>query len=373
MTETPYLAVNIARLDSNLQRMADWAAGRGLTMRPHAKTHKCAQLAARQISCGAAGLTVATIGEAEAFVDALPGRDENGGITELFIAYPLWLTEEKAARLRRLAERVSVRVGIDSAVGAARWGELLGSKVVIEAVVEVDSGHHRTGVAPNRAGDIAVAAAAAGLEVVGVFTFPGHGYGPGMARSDAAAQESRALATAAESLRARGFDPKVRSGGSTPTAAFADADILTEVRPGVYPFNDAQQLELGSCDVSEVALYAVATVIHRTDRRIVVDAGSKILGADCPPWAPGFGLCDPADLADPLGAGGLVPVVTLSEHHAVIDLPDDIPAERLPEPGTVVRVIPNHVCTAVNLVDELVAVDADGAMTAWPVVARGRN
>lgn len=93
--DTPYLLVDDDVVRSNVQRLADRAAELGLQVRPHAKTHKCAQVADLQLASGATGLSVATIGEAEAFAAA--------GVTDLFIAYPLWLTEPKAARLRTLA------------------------------------------------------------------------------------------------------------------------------------------------------------------------------------------------------------------------------------------------------------------------------
>ncbi|OBA68495.1 alanine racemase [Gordonia sp. 852002-10350_SCH5691597] len=354
MTDTPYLAVDLARLDRNLQAVAELARNAHVDLRPHAKTHKTAELARRQIDSGAVGLTVATIGEAEAFAAA--------GFGDLFIAYPLWVTAHKGARLRALADRVSLRLAVDSVEGAVRLAaELSGAEVL----VEVDSGQHRTGVAPESAGEVAAAAQSAGLKVVGVFTFPGHGYGPGHARRDAAAQEIAALSSAAEQLRDRGIEPRVRSGGSTPTIEFADSGVLTEIRPGVYPFYDAQQVELGVCGFDDVALTAVSTVVRRDGRRVVLDAGSKIIGADRPAWASGHGriLDEPA-----------ARIVALSEHHAVVEYPD----EYVPSLGSTVRVVPNHVCTAVNLVDELVVgggagEGGEGEVATWRVVARGAN
>lgn len=350
--DTPYLLVDDAVLRTNVERLADWAAEHGLQVRPHAKTHKCAEVARRQLGCGAAGLSVATIGEAEAFAEA--------GFDDLFIAYPLWLSDEKAVRLSALARRARLRVGVDSAAGARQLAAGLDG-APISVLVEVDSGMHRTGVAPEQAGDVARAAREAGLDVLGVFTFPGHGYGPGSAREDAARQEAEALADAAESLRRSGIEPVVVSGGSTPTVDFADPGVLTELRPGVYPFYDAQQLELGSCGWEQVALVAVSTVVSvSSTQRAVLDAGSKVLGADRPAWATGYGRL--ADYPD-------ARIVSLSEHHAVVEFgPDDA----LPELGTQVRVIPNHVCNAVNLADELVAQTSHGRQT-WPLIARGAN
>ena len=189
--------------------------------------------------------------------------------------------------------------------------------------------------------------------------------------TDAARQEAVALAAAADSLRRTGIEPTVISGGSTPTIAFADAGVLTEIRPGVYPFNDAQQLELGSCTWDDIALVAVATVIRASSspgegRRLVLDAGSKTLGADRPAWATGFGrLLDHPDAR----------IVALSEHHAVVEFPTvELPtgAKDVPALGDRVRVVPNHVCSAVNLADELLAETA-GGVEHWPIIARGAN
>ncbi|SLI37657.1 D-threonine aldolase [Mycobacteroides abscessus subsp. massiliense] len=223
--DTPFLAVDLAVMDRNIERLAGRLRGTGVQLRPHAKSHKCIEIAQRQIDSGAIGLTVATIGEAEVFAEA--------GFTDLFIAYPLWVTPHKAHRLRQVATRAALRVAVDSAAGAHQLAEHLGD-LPITVVIEVDSGHHRTGVSPDDAGPVAAAARSAGLNVVGVFTFPGHGYTPGQ-RTEVAAQEAQELDAAARSLRAQGINPLVRSGGSTPTVGSADNTVLTEVRPGVYP------------------------------------------------------------------------------------------------------------------------------------------
>ncbi len=348
---TPFLAVDAAIVETNLAGMADAAAARGLSLRPHAKTHKVVELAMRQIELGAVGLTVATLGEAEVFAVA--------GVTDIFIAFPVWADEGKGARLRALAENVALTVGVDSAAGASQLAATTAG-APIGVLVEVDSGHHRSGTAPAEAGALARAAADAGLDIRGVFTFPGHGYGPGN-QGSAAEDEAQALAVAVESFAAAGLEAAVVSGGSTPTAAVADAVILTEMRPGVYLFNDAQQVEMGTCGWGDVALWAVATVVSRHGQHIIVDSGSKTLGADWPGWATGGGrLPDHPDAR----------ITALSEHHATVEFPD---GTALPDLGELVRVVPNHVCAAVNLADEL-TVMVDGAVAdTWRVAARGRN
>ncbi len=356
MRDTPYLVVDETLLETNLAAMAAHARTLGVTLRPHAKTHKTPEIAHRQLAHGAVGLTVATVGEAEVFADA--------GVDDLFIAYPVWAVGPRASRLRSLADRVRLRVGADSIEGVRMLADAVhagrAGAPALAIAVEVDSGHHRSGIAPERAVEVAAAALEAGLLVGGVFTFPGHSYGSGAA-APAAGDEAAALATARDALVAAGIPCPVVSGGSTPSARAADGGVLTELRPGVYLFGDAQQWELGTIEPSTIALSARATVVSRRDGVAVVDAGSKILGADRAAYASGYGrLLDFPDAR----------VTALSEHHATITFPPDAVVPAL---GTVLRVVPNHVCNAVNLVDELV-VERDGVdVGTWAVAARGRT
>lgn len=352
---TPFLRVDLERLRRNVRGVAEHAAAAGITLRPHVKTHKSLDIARLQLASGAAGITVATVAEAEVFV--------RGGCTDVFIAYPLWLDQARAARVRDLAEVARIAIGVDSVEGAATAGRLLGGTAV-EVVVEVDSGHHRTGVAPAAAGEVALAARRAGLHPRGAFTFPGHSYSPG-AGPAAAAAERDALDLAARSMRERGLGVDVLSGGSTPslvaalgTTAVHREGVVREMRPGVYVFGDAQQWELGIVDPADVALTCRATVVSHAGGRLVLDAGSKVLGADRAPYASGFGrLLDDPDAR----------IVMLSEHHAVVET-----ARPLLPLGSQVDVVPNHVCAAVNLADDLWVAES-GGLRAWPVSARGAN
>lgn len=345
MPSTPFLAIDLKVLEENVDRAAAWADERGLKLRPHVKTHKSQEIAHRQVDAGARGLTVATIGEAEVFAQS--------GFDDLFIAYPLWCDAARRARLGRLASDAGVRVGFDSVAAAALLAGL-----GVTGMLEVDSGHHRSGVAPAEAGKVAAAASEAGLEVLGVFTFPGHSYIPG-GREAAARQEAEALRVAADAMTASGLTVQIISGGSSPSLA-ATGEGLSESRPGVYVFNDAQQWELGACTAEQISLTCHATVVSHAGGRLVLDSGSKILGADRAPWATGYGrLLDFPEAR----------MVILSEHHAVADLGGIKP----PPLGAMVRVVPNHACNAVNLVDEC-AVLSDGVLAArWDVAARGMN
>ena len=346
---TPYLQVDLERMRRNVRDTAERASVAMVALRPHAKTHKSVEIARLQLSSGAVGLTVATIGEAEVLV--------RHGCDDVFIAFPLWVDDQSAIRLRDLADRATIAFGVDSVEGAAKAGRRLGGSGV-EVVVEVDSGMHRSGCAPDDAGLVASVAARGGLRVRGVFTFPGHSYSPGRSAA-AAADERRALAAARDALQAHGLEVRVVSGGSTPSLRDADTGTLTEVRPGVYVFGDAQQWELGTMSPDDLALTAVATVVSHAGGCAVLDVGSKVLGADRAAYATGYGrLLDHPDAR----------IAALSEHHAVTDLA----GAPLPRLGETVRVVPNHVCAAVNLADDL-WVEERGTLRAWPVSARGRN
>ena len=346
---TPYLHVDLRQLRRTIRRTAEREAAAGVALRPHVKTHKCVEIARLQRDAGASGISVATVGEAEVFVHA--------GFDDVFIAYPLWLDDRSGRRVRDLLGEATVTIGVDSSAGAAQAGRQLGA-LGARALVEIDSGHHRSGVSPGDAGPVAEAAVRAGLDVRGVFTFPGHSYAPD-ALVSAAADEARALHEAADSLRRCGIAPSVISGGSTPSLEAADTGLLTELRPGVYVFGDAQQWELGTMDPGDIALTCRATVVSHAGGRLVLDAGSKALGADRAAYATGYGrLLDHPEAR----------VVLLSEHHAVADLA----GEDLPPIGSRVDVVPNHVCNAVNLAEHLYVEDA-GDLWAWPVAARGQN
>jgi D-serine deaminase-like pyridoxal phosphate-dependent protein len=363
--DTPALVVDLDTLEANVASMAADLGARGVALRPHAKTHKSLEVARCQRAAGARGLTVATLGEAEVFVE--------GGFDDIFVAYPVAATGPKAPRLRALAERAHLRVGVDSVDGAALVGRAAGLRSGLEVLIELDAGHHRSGVTPAHAPAIAEAAADAGLRVVGVFTHPGHVYAEPGAAARAAADEEDALAEGARALAHAGVEVQVRSGGSTPTARHAaaapdggdtgDAPVV-EQRPGSYVFNDRVQVALGSCAPGDVALVVATTVVSLAQPgHVVVDAGSKALSPERVGFLAGFGEVPGWDAP----GGGPVVVQRLSEHHGIVEAP-----ARRPAVGDVVAVVPNHVCPVVDHFDRYVVVRHGRVVDRWPVDARGR-
>ncbi len=358
--DTPALLVDLDVVETNVERMASALGGRGVALRPHFKTHKSVRLAQLQLDAGANGMTVGTLGEAEILADA--------GITDLFIAYPLWAAGEKARRLRELAARAQLIVGVDSIEGAEALGRAVGqltgaggvSSEPLRVSIEIDPGGRRTGVAPELAADVALAASRAGLHVIGAFTHGGHSYASHAAVGPAADDEVDALERAATALHRAGFAAEVLSAGSSPTAMHSSRGAVTEERPGTYVFNDRMQHALGAADASDIGLVVLATVVSTAvPGQAVVDAGAKTLSKDIAPYLAGFG-----ELIGP--RGGVVERVY--DYHGVVS-----GFQGTYQLGEVVAIAPNHVCPVVNLFDELVIARQGSVVGRWPVDARGRS
>lgn len=349
--DTPVVVVLAAVLRENIARMQSFADDHGVALRPHAKTHKSVEIARMQMAAGAAGLTVSTLDQAEVFADA--------GIVDLFLAFPLWMSEPKARRVRSLLQRVELTVGVDSFEAVDAMVEHgFGRAEGLELVIELDCGGKRSGVAPTSAGALARYAADLGLTVAGVYTYPGHGWALGAARG-AARDQNQALGVGAASLRSVGIEPRIVSAGSTPTYAFSIAPEITEIRPGEYVFFSMDHYQHGICDADEIALFVATTVVsaQRGDPQII-DVGTMSLGRE-------------ADDHGRYGriAGDRGAVSRVNEYHGFLEL-----GEAAPHPvGTVLPLIPTHSCTAVQNVEELLVLDEDGSVDRFPVQQFGRR
>jgi D-serine deaminase-like pyridoxal phosphate-dependent protein len=229
-------------------------------------------------------------------------------------------------------------------------------------VIEIDTGGARTGVRPEAAGSLGRHATDLGLEVAGAFTHEGHGY-KGLELRQAAGEDAvSGLAAAAASLRAEGIEPAVLSAGSTPTAALSAHGVVTEERPGTYVFGDRLQAALAGEPAEDAALMVATTVVSAgSGDGFVIDAGAKILAQDVSPLIAGHGAI--------VGYSGAV-IQRLNDHHGVVDLPA---GTARPSVGSIVWVVPNHVCPVVNLVDEFVVAQGGRVVGRWAVDARGKN
>jgi len=355
--ETPAAVVDLDRMEANLARMADYARGHKLALRPHTKTHKAPELARAQLEHGAAGLTVATLREAETMATVAD---------DILVAYPP-VGPARLERLLALAERTRITVALDSeeALDAlARAAGAAGRQIGV--LIELDLGMRRCGVGrPDDAVRLAGRAATRPeLAYRGVLFYPGHIREH--VRDQAAALDRLAaeLARYLDALAAARLEPAVVSGGSTPTA-FASHRIpgLTEIRPGTYIFNDRATAALGACAWEDCAYTVLATVVSTAvPGQAVIDAGSKALARDeLPPAARDSGYGALLDRPE-------VRVRALSEEHGILDLSE---TRWRPRVGERVRVVPNHVCVSVNLHERVWGTRNGKIETSWAVAARG--
>ena len=349
--ETPAILLDLGIVDANIARMQAHATVSGVALRPHVKTHKSIEVGRRQVEAGSAGITAGTLGEVEVFAGA--------GFDDIFLAYPVFATRGRAARLRAVREVARLSVGLDSREAADALASAFSGGAPIEVVVEVDCGARRCGIPPGEAGALAAYARSVGLLPVGAFTYPGHGDRDAAAPAAASDDELAALATAADAMRAEGLEPLVLSGGSTPTSSRSARSPLTELRPGEYVFNDLGKLRVGACGPADLALFVAATVVSdAVPGQVIVDVGTKALGREGSPER-GYGTA-------PAVPGAVL--TKLNEYHGYLGVPDGV---RRPAVGDVLAIAPNHVCPVVNLFDDMVVHEAGRSLGRWPVDARG--
>jgi D-serine deaminase-like pyridoxal phosphate-dependent protein len=350
--DTPAPIVLLDVMQRNIDRMQDFAAQHGVDVRPHVKTHKCVEVGRLQVQAGAVGITAGNVGEAEVFASA--------GFDDIFLAYPVWPSGTKGGRIRHLAQNARVRVGVDNVAAIDALADAMRDEPDrLEVVVEIDCGARRSGAPPEAAGDLAVAARKRGLAPAGVYTYPGHGGSGPEFRERAAQDQQAALTTAVRSFAGVGLNADVVSAGSTPTVAFSMSGPITEVRPGEYVFCDLDNTRIGACTEDQIALFVAATVVSDwVPGQVILDVGTKALGREGS-LERGYGGV----------AGRQAVLAKLNEYHGFLAVPA---GEERPSVGTVLPLVPNHVCPVVNSFEQLILTDTDGTMLErWPVAARG--
>jgi D-serine deaminase-like pyridoxal phosphate-dependent protein len=355
--DTPALLVNLDCLRANLDRMAHLARNADLKLRPHTKTHKTVEIAKMQLEAGASGITVAKLGEAEVMADA--------GVDDILIAHEI-VGGAKIERLVELAKRVRIAVGVDSLEAATPLSMMFAQQGIrLRVLVEVDIGLRRCGIQPDSVVDFVRSInALPGLNLVGLFAYPGHVYAARGENEVAgiAAYECRVMGDLAQRVAHLASVANWVSGGSTPTAPHYHPECgLTEMRPGTYVFNDRIQLDRWSARPGDCALIVLATVVSTPEPgRAVLDAGSKALASDPAPLSPGHGM---------LREDNAAVVVRVNEEHGFLDLSQSQLKLRV---GDKVEVIPNHCCTTTNLYDEMLAVSGAEVVDTWRIAARGK-
>ncbi len=362
------MLVEHGRVERNIDRMQAAADARGIRLRPHAKTHKCPDLARVQIGRGAVGICCAKLGEAEVFGEA--------GVADIRLPYPLHPVN--ADRVLKLLERTHLSFIVDHLGVAEGWSEAMSrAGREVDVLVKVDVGFHRCGIdphSPDAARFVARVAEMPGLRYRGLLSHAGHAYGAGSeseARAFAAA-EAEMLMGLADQAASLGIASDEISVGATPTARFSiDSQRVTELRPGNYIYFDRTQVGLGSASWDDCALTVLARVVSRPAvDRVIIDAGSKTLTTDVARGfssQPGYGVVLKG-LDESLPDEGLS-VERLSEEHATVRV---TVGESDLQPGDLVRVVPNHSCVVSNLVAAVWLVSGSEVLDRLDITARGR-
>ncbi|MEN5082546.1 D-TA family PLP-dependent enzyme [Bosea sp. TWI1241] len=343
---TPAVVIDLDKVEANIARLQAACDAAGVANRPHIKTHKSPELARQQIAAGARGITCQKLGEAEIMAD--------GGIDDILISYNL-LGEQKLGRLGHLQRRVRVIATADNPVtiaGLPQAAEIAGRD--LEVVVECDSGRKRAGVeTPGEAVALAkMIAGSKGLSFAGFLMYP---------PEDGWEATQVFLDTANAGLRDAGLEARIVSTGGSPNIPnIGKLKGATEHRAGTSIFNDRMQIAAGVAGIEDCALTVYATVVSRAGpERGILDSGSKTLTSDSG-GLDGHGLI----LEYPLAK-----IAKFAEEHGFLDLSG---SNERPEVGEIVRIVPNHVCVVVNMVDKLVTVRGDRLVGELPVAARGR-
>lgn len=354
--DTPAVLIDLDIMERNLRRAQEYFSSHGIGLRPHMKTHKLPEVGRLQVELGAVGLTCAKLGEAEVMADA--------GIRDIFLAYPIW-GETKLRRLTALAERIHLTVAFDSrevAEGISTAAQAAGT--VIDALVETDTGMGRCGIQPGeplldlsrRVRDLP------GLRFQGLMTYQGFLAGPIAERAEQMREEGERLAGILAELESHDLRCEIVSGGTSPTMYYTHlAPAITEQRCGTYVFNDRNMVSADAVGWEDCALTIATTVVsNAVPGGLILDGGSKTFSSDrCAAWDGHGRVVEDPELL----------FLKMNEEHGYVRRQ----GSTQPHPiGERLHVIPNHVCTTVNMHDEVWVHRNGEVVDCWRVAARGK-
>jgi D-serine deaminase-like pyridoxal phosphate-dependent protein len=354
---TPALILDRGRLERNADRMRDRVRSLGVTLRPHVKTAKSIDVLRVLAGGEQVPITVSTLAEARYFFDH--------GVRDILYAVGL-----APVKLPQIAELIragcKLRVILDSVEAAeALQAFCVSQRVIIEALIEIDTDGHRAGVAPHDDLLLEIGrrlSAADGARLAGVMTHAGASYSARtLGQFEKVAERERAGAvTAAERLRNAGLPAEIVSVGSTPTIHYARSlEGVTEARVGVYAFGDLVQTELGTCTIDDIAISVLASIIghSRAHGRVLVDAGFLALSRDrgTADFETDWGYGAVCDLE-----GRLIDKVrvesTNQEHGIITATSGELDWSKFPIGGRL-RILPNHACATAAAYDQYFVTD----------------
>lgn len=358
--DTPALILDLDRFEANLARLMAAVKERGVRVRPHSKSHKCVEIARRQIASGAFGICCQKTSEADPFLA--------GGIADVLISNEV-VGDHKTLQLAQLAARYpAAKVGVcvdDLHVVAQLARACEQAHAMLDVYIELDVGHNRAGVT-----DVTTVvalgqaiAAHASLSLRGLHAYFGNAQHRRSVdeRRQAIAAATAAARSAKQALVAAGLRCDVITGAGTGTFMLeAASGVYTEIQPGSYVMMDidyAKNEQELSWPTFEQSLTILTTVMSRRhdaqSDRATLDAGLKSFSTDSGPALPAF-------------AGWQVRAV--SDEHTVLERTGPGPELAL---GDKPLLIPGHIDPTVNLHDWIVAVRNGKVEAVWPIDARG--
>jgi D-serine deaminase-like pyridoxal phosphate-dependent protein len=352
--DTPALILDLDAFEHNLGLMKRALDGTGVRLRPHAKSHKCPEIALRQIKRGAIGICCQKVSEASVFVDA--------GIGDVLVTNEI-VGAAKLAHLMKLCSRARIGVLVDDQSQVAALAEAAAAnRVSLDVYIEVDVGAKRCGVAPGPAA-VALAvqiAASPPLRFAGLQCYQGaaqHLRTPGQ-RALAIAGATQAALESKKAIEERGIPVPIITGAGTGTFLLErDSGVFGELQAGSYVFMDRDYAdnELGANDMRfQHALFVLTTVMSRpASDRAIVDAGLKASSVDS-------GM--PA-----VWQRNELRYTKASDEHGVVATPDAGSVSL----GSRLMLVPGHCDPTVNLYDQIICVRGEAVEAIWPISARG--
>jgi len=342
--DTPALVLDLAAFERNQKTLFDAVKGR-VRIRPHAKTHKCPEVAKRQIALGAVGMCCQKVSEAEAMVE--------GGVADVLVTNEI-VGAPKLARLAALSRRARIGVCVDNAENVA---QLQGD---LDVYIELEVGMRRCGIAPGQpAVDLArKIAASKNLRFAGLQAYHGRAQHIRSMEERHAAIETSAqhVFHTKNLLEKAGIPcPVVTGAGSGTFMLEVEAGAWDEIQPGSYAFMDADYAKnewAAPLPRFEHALFVLSTVMSRPAPQLaIVDAGLKASSVD-------------SGMPTVWGREGLR-YTHASDEHGWIE------GEPLPALGEKLLLVPGHCDPTINLYDWYVCVRAGRVEALWPIAARG--
>jgi D-serine deaminase-like pyridoxal phosphate-dependent protein len=358
---TPALLLDLDRFERNVQRMAAHVKAAGKKLRPHSKTHKCPEIARRQIAAGAVGVCCAKVGEAEVMAAH--------GIRNLLITTEVVGPEKIGRLVGVLGLAPETMVVVDHHDNVRELATAMGrAGLVLNVLVDVEVGGRRTGVEPGEAAlDLGRRVMAErSLNLRGLQGYAGHcAHVEGWeARRRASHRWMARLMKTRALFERHGLPVDIVSGGSSGTFDI-DVDLpgLTELQSGSYCVMDLDYRRIGGrsgpvYDAFEMALTVLTTVVSRPSAELaVIDGGLKAFSTD-KPFVP--------EVVEWPG----LEYSWAGDEHGRLTIGDP---DRAPRLGDLIELYPPHCDPTFNLYDRVYALRGDRVEAVWEIAARGRS